>query len=310
MAPSDSSWPWLTELDQVLPDKAIDPVNEHDARESVPSLLSEHSSNIALVKKALKEDPLYHPLKHDDLWILRFLLSNKQKVKQAAKAAKSALAFRLKYNLDNKDLRSMNPKSILVDEEETPFAGSESLKRAWNLRCPGDSMTFCIPDERRGVVAFLCLANFRNDKETLKALTDDDIACVFIFCSEWSFQWLDYVTRKTGRLTKSVRFLDCLEYSIFQLSRSAFKRDAKIVGEMEDVYPQLLQSVICYNTPHWIHSIWVTFRPLIPSRVVEKVDMVEPRASEKEFKRLLKFMTKEQLPVSLGGDNTVCPAEW
>ena len=304
------SWPWLADLDQsLLPDKAIDPVNEYDTRESVPELLNEHASNIELVKEALKEDSLYEPFKHDDLWILRFLLSHKHKVKKATKAAKHALQFRNKHKLDEKDLRFIAPHSVPLGED-APFAGCESLKRAWNTRYPGDCIAFTIPDKQRGVAGFLRFADFKHDKETMKALTDADLAAVFIYLSEWTFQWLDYVTRKTGRLTKSARFTDFTGFSFFQVSRDAIKRDGKIMGEMEDVYPQLLHSLFMYNQPHWIHAIWATMRHIMPSRVVEKVDIVEPKENEKEFKRFLKFVAKEQLPVSLGGDNTVNPAEW
>lgn len=313
VAPPTTSFPWLADLDQVIPDKVIDPsvkTAEHDTRASVPELLSKHASNIDLVRVGLQEDPLYEPTKHDDLWILRFLLSHKQKVKKATKAARHALEFRNKHKLDERDLRFIAPHTIKNGNDETPFAGSESLKRAWRIRYPTDCLTFTIPDQTRGVVGFLRLADFKRDKKTMKALTDEDLAAVFIYLSEWTFQWLDYVTRKTGRLTKSVRFLDFSGFSMFQVSRDASKRDSKVMGEMEDVYPQLLHAVFFYNQPSWIQAFWATFRPIMPSRLVEKVDMIEPKHNEKEAKRLFQFVSKEQLPVSLGGDNTVHPAEW
>jgi len=304
------SWPWLADLDQVLPDKAIDPIDEYDIRESVPELLNEHSANIELVKEALKEDPLYEPFKHDELWILRFLLSHKQKVKKAIKAAKHALAFRKKHGLDEKDLRFIPPHAVPKGKDETPFAGCDSLKRAWNIRYPGDCITYAIPDKNRGVAGFLRFADFKHDKETMSLLSDEDLAAPFVYLSEWTFQWLDYVTRKTGRLTKSARFANFTGFSVWQVSRNATKRDGKIMGDMEDVYPQLLQSIYMYNTPHWVHALFATFRPLLPSRVVEKIDIVEPKDNEKEFKRLLRFVSKENLPVVLGGDNPVPPTEW
>mmetsp|Transcript_2877 Transcript_2877/g.6781 ORF Transcript_2877/g.6781 Transcript_2877/m.6781 type:complete len:160 (+) Transcript_2877:229-708(+) len=154
------SWPWLADLDQLLPDKAIDPVNEHDTRESVPDLLQEHASNIEQVKEALKEDPLYEPFKHDDLWILRFLLSHKHKVKKACKAAKHALAFREKHLLDKKDLRFIAPHSVPLGPEDTPFAGCSSLKKAWTTRYPNGCIVFTIPDQTRGVAGFLRFSAF------------------------------------------------------------------------------------------------------------------------------------------------------
>lgn len=304
------SFPWLADLDQLIPDKAMDPVDEYDTRDSVPELLTEHASNIELVKEALKDDPLYVPSKHDDLWILRYLLSHKQKVKKATKAAKHALEFRNKHNLDAKDIRSVAPHKVQFGEDETPFGGSDSMKRSWKIRHGGDSLVCTLPDERRGVCAFMRFKGMRNDKGILKELSDEDAASTFMYVSEWSFQWVDYITRKTGRLTKSARFGDMDGFSIFGVSREVKKRDGKIMGDMEDVYPQLLQSVFVYNVPSLVHTIWVTFRPLLPSRVVEKVDFIEPKTNKKEVSRLLRFMSKEQLPVSLGGNNPVNPVEW
>jgi hypothetical protein len=53
----------------------------------------------------LASDPLYEPNKHDDLWIVRFLLSHKQKVKAVTKAAQYTLQFRAKHQLDEVDIR-------------------------------------------------------------------------------------------------------------------------------------------------------------------------------------------------------------
>lgn len=304
------SWPWLADLDHTIPDKAIDPVNEFDVRASIPELLTEHSANIELVKEALKDDPLYEPFKHDEVWIVRFLLSHKHKVKKAIKAAKHAMEFRKKHGLDEKDLRFTPPHTIPHGEEDTPFAGCDSLKRSWNLRYPNDCIAFTIPDKNRGVAGFLRFAEFKHDKETMKALSDADLAAVFVYLSEWTFQWVDYVTRKTGRLTKSARFADFSGFSMWQVSREATKRDGKIMGDMEDVYPQLLQCIFLYNTPHWLHTFFAAMRPIMPARVVEKIDIVEPKTNEKEFKHCQQFVSKENLPVFLGGDNTVNPIDW
>jgi hypothetical protein len=79
---------------------------------------------------------------------------------------------------------------------------------------------------------------------------------------------------------------------------------------MEDVYPQLLHAIYVTNAPHWIHAVWALFRPIMPKRIVEKIDIIEPRDNEKEQKRLLKFISLGNLPTMHGGSNATEPILW
>lgn len=79
---------------------------------------------------------------------------------------------------------------------------------------------------------------------------------------------------------------------------------------MEDVYPQLLQALLIYNAPSWIQSTWSIFRPIMPKRVVEKIDIINPKKNAKEKNRLLAFLSEEDMPVALGGNNTTSPRDW
>jgi hypothetical protein len=44
--------------------------------------------------------------------------------------------------------------------------------------------------------------------ELAKNVAKEDWLPTCCYMSEWSFQWLDYITRTTGLLTKSVRFVE------------------------------------------------------------------------------------------------------
>jgi hypothetical protein len=79
---------------------------------------------------------------------------------------------------------------------------------------------------------------------------------------------------------------------------------------MEDVYPQLLHAIYIHEAPHWIHVIWSIVRRIMPKRVVEKIDVLEPKTNAGELKKVLRFIDIETLPESLGGKNTVPPHEW
>jgi hypothetical protein len=78
MTSGTSSWPWLKGVEVAVADP-IPPVNQYDDRPSVKELIEKHRQSIDQVQLGLKDDPLYDLSKHDDLWILRFVLSHKPK---------------------------------------------------------------------------------------------------------------------------------------------------------------------------------------------------------------------------------------
>lgn len=98
-------WAWMKGVDDVIADP-IAPVDANDARPSVKDLIEDHRKTICEIKSDLEKDPLYSPHKHDDLWILRFVLSHKSNSKVATQAAKTTLLFRQEHKLDEEDIRA------------------------------------------------------------------------------------------------------------------------------------------------------------------------------------------------------------
>jgi len=146
----------------------------------------------------LQDDALYNGEKHDDLWILRYILSRKT-VKASAAAAKATLAFREKYKLDQEDLRNF---------PFGPAAKSEAIQRCMKYGFQDnrkDVLISTVPDTKLGVILYTNHGAF-DQHGLVKNISEEDWLLVLIYISEWSFQWLDYVTRTTGRLTKSIRF--------------------------------------------------------------------------------------------------------
>jgi hypothetical protein len=269
---------------------AIDPVTPEDDRLSVKELIATHRESIDKIKVELDSDPLFdYPAKHDDLWILRFYLSHK-KVKPSVKAAKHTLLFRKEHNLDEKSLMS---------DPSPHLAKDGPLYEYWRDRSPNDSLVFSLPDKKRGVVGFFKFAGFVPGASSVVSKEAWDYA--FIYCSEWTHQRLDYVTRTTGLLTKSIRLIDMEGVGMKHMNRKDAKQDGDIMGLMEDCYPQLLQTIYICNAPMVIHAVWSVFRAIMPKRVISKIDIIEPRTNEKERKRLLKYITDDNLPLRFGG---------
>merc|ERR1712176_1392084 len=113
----------------------------------------------------------------------------------------------------------------------------------------------------------------------------------FIFITEWTHQWLDYVTRTTGRLTKTIRIMDISNVTMkrnFNMKLS--RREANIVNDMEDCYPQMLQKIFFIDPPTWVMGIWKIIKSLMPKRVIEKVDFINPKNVSKDLDKLTKYI--------------------
>jgi hypothetical protein len=275
----------------------MDPVCPEDDRPSVKDLIKEHADKIAKIKEALLDHPLYEESKHDDLWILRFWLSHK-KSKAAIDAAKHTLAFRKEYKLDEQDIRKVAPHQV-----------KEGMVRDYLDCWKDDAMIFTHPHPQRGVIVFLKLSSMDQHK-VVEMLTEDHWLPVFMYSSEFSHQWLDYVTRTTGRFTKSVRFIDLDGFALSSVNRTCSKRDGHVMGLMEDCYPQLLETIFACNPNLVIDVIWKMLRSLIPKRVVAKFDIMHPKENLNDRQKLFRHISETDLPCFYGGKNPISPHDW
>lgn len=221
-----------------------------------------------------------------------------KKIPAALEAAKYTLDFRKKHNLDDKDIRALAPHQVKMGK-------IKEYLDCWE----DDAMVFTRPHPQRSVICFLKIASMDQHK-VVEKLTDDYWLAIFMYCTEWSFQWLDYVTRTTGRLTKSVRFIDMEGISMSGFNRECSKRDGRAMGLMEDCYPQLLESLFACNAPTILDAIWKLAKVLLPQRVVTKFSFMRPKERVHDRERLFKHISEEDLPDFYGGKNTVNPHDW
>jgi CRAL/TRIO domain len=126
-------------------------------------------------------------------------------------------------------------------------------------------------------------------------------------CTSLKLQWLDYVTRTTGWLTKAIRIVDVKGMSLSKVNRECLKRNARYINTMEDCYPQLLQSLYFCHAPALFQNFWTTFRPILPKRLVSKVDLIDPEHRPSDCCKLLQHIDEEHLPERFGGKNKTWP---
>ena len=285
-AAASSPWKWV-DVDRHQEDP-LPPVTEDDDRPAVKDLILKHSDTIQQVRANIKDHPLYDAKKHDDLWVLRFVLSQK-KVKPATAAAISTLKYRQDKGYDERDIRGDWPGRT---------CSQEGVRKYWAC-LEEDALAFSIPHPDRGVALFVRFAGFDQHK-LVEDLTLEEWP--FSYCAEWTFQQLDSITRRTGRLTKSVRVVDLAGYRTNQMSRENINRDAADAKIFEDHYPQCLRSLFVCHAPTWLQVPFKLFRPLMPKRFIEKFNFINPSKNKKEAALFLKFMTVDHLPTRFGGN--------
>ena len=321
--------PWLRGITMPVADP-IKPVDANDNRMSVKELLKIHSVTIEETKKMLTGDKddegtkkgkasvataLYDPLKHDDLWILRFVLShaesqkNKKKVsdkavREVAEAAKTSLEMRDKYDLDKHDIR-FHPPSKTTDFTSLIDAGSVTAKcfqKQTTFMKENDAMVPKVPDVKRTV--FLCLQPALMDQHKLaKEFPFEEALPAALYFSEWSFQWYDYITRTTGRLTRTTRFIIMTGISQSNMNSDYRKRNSQVLSSVQDCYPQLLNKAFICGAPTWLMALFKVVKKVMPKRLVSKMDFVAPQKNTKDKGRVLEYMSEKDLPDHLGGTN-------
>jgi CRAL/TRIO domain len=293
-------WPWMKDCPFYITETPIPPVHAADDRPLLVDLFVQHRTLMDQVATELQAtEPLYNAQKHDDLWIVRFLLSHKLNVHKAIQAAKDTLLFRRTYKLDESDIRFAPPG---------PDVPNAALQR-YIKYCAPDMFQIVVPDAKLGVVVFLDIAGF-DQHGLVQNLHDDDWLPSSIYVAEFSHQWVDYLSRTTGRLTGSIRVVDASNLSLKSLNREWFRRDTKAMKVTENCFPQMLKMLFVCHGPSWIQAIWRLLRPLFPRRVVEKMDFIAPRTNDKERDRLLKYISLENLPARYGGKNDAWPLKF
>lgn len=265
-------------------------------RTSVPELIVEHAEQLAALRSAVCDDPLFDPKRHDEIWLLRFVLSHKSNIPASASAVRGCLAFRKQHNMDDPNLPICGPAALEVPE----------VAKLFSLMASPAAQLYYTPDANRGAILIITPAMV-NTHAIIDNLSIEEHFLEQRLAAEWLFRQGDETTRRTGYLTKYVRLVNLDGMTLSKLNRDFMKRLAAIAGQMEESYPQMLGRVFVCNAPGWMYAVFRTMRPLLPARVVEKVDFLAPRRHERDRDRLLQHVALEDLPEFLGGARTTWP---
>lgn len=335
----DFGWPWMKGAVDVTKTGVIAESSEasDDPRPLVKDLIDQYQESIAMVQVTLMESQqqqqqqqqLYSPEKHDALWILRFLLSHKNNTDRAVQAIQTTLQYRNKFQLDKKDIRSVPPQhrsQLPKDHAISRFFQTipatacipEQTEGETQLSPPPpprpgigwDGVTGVVPSiDKYGVVMYLNIASI-NPHELAKLPQEDWIAAMS-YVNEWQFQWNDYLTRTTGKLTKDTHIVDVAGISKEISNPTCRNKFTTATKTLSDCYPQNVGAYLVCHAPFWIQVPWKILRPLLPVRVVAKLDFLNPHKDPKDLQRILSAATpSSQLPTRFGGENPRWPPKF
>mmetsp|Transcript_4393 Transcript_4393/g.6335 ORF Transcript_4393/g.6335 Transcript_4393/m.6335 type:complete len:294 (-) Transcript_4393:137-1018(-) len=268
--------------------------DNNDHRPLIKDLIEEHAATIQTVKSDIQEDPLYDAKRYDDIWILRFVLSQKTAAR-ATKAAISTMHYREKNKLN--DLGDMRRNFLHPQQDDILM----DIQKKYLYCNPEWSFILCHFNEDKGLVKIVDMHK-AGMKEMAAELTKDDILLNYTYMNEAVYQILDEVTRRTGRLTKICNILYLgPDFSVRSFSPTYTRLDSKAAKMMQAFYPQMLGAVLVVDAPSTIGAVWKVMKPLFPKSVAEKFDFIYPSTKEKDVEPLLKYAAKEDLPKFLGG---------
>eukprot|EP00747_Dinoflagellata_sp_TGD_P065868 gnl/TRDRNA2_/TRDRNA2_154547_c0_seq2.p1 gnl/TRDRNA2_/TRDRNA2_154547_c0~~gnl/TRDRNA2_/TRDRNA2_154547_c0_seq2.p1 ORF type:complete len:544 (+),score=90.84 gnl/TRDRNA2_/TRDRNA2_154547_c0_seq2:125-1756(+) len=207
-------------------------------------LLKQHGDRIQKLLSSLRsagEDDVGAP-PFDEIWALRFLLSNKGEDEVAFKNAKETLAWRR----EKKDLIDAAREGKKLER----FAHIERMVAADYHGCTTS-----------GQPIYFLRAGILNLNALMEEIDADTIVDFTMYKKEVGFVLADEITRRTRVLTKIITVNDLNHISISSLSwiipDKRFQTMLSAVSRSSEVYyPQLLEKAVVINVPYIFYSLW------------------------------------------------------
>jgi len=276
--------------------------DEKDERPLVKDLLEQYASKIAELRVIIEKDDSYSKEHYDDIWMLRFLLSHK-KVSKASRAALHTMKFRQERKMN--ELGDIRHK--MTDCMDLQSHRQFDIHRKFNTFFKANTAFMVTqPDGDRGLVNIICLKDL-DMQGLVENMSRDEVLESYLLFNEIVYQILDEVTRRTGKLTKLFRISDLTDFPLRSVNAKYVKRDAAANKEMEDLYPQMLGTIVYVNAPGWANALWRVFKPFFPKRFLEKLAFVNPLKYPNDVKYFLKYISKDNLVERYGGNNSNWP---
>jgi len=228
---------------------------------SVDELMTAHAAAVATLRAAVAEDAHFASggtarVPYDDLWLLRFLLSNGKDAERAVRAT-------LKYRADNAAMLA-----LAADGAEHPQKAAMcalSISEIWQHPTLADEPVQLIR------------AGKSNVKRLMDTYSADEVVQYMNFQKEQAFLLCDEATRRTRRIVKMVSVVDMHSSRFSDNDNRFFKALGRASKESELFYPQLLAITVGINVPGYLNLIWPIAKRLMPAKTLAKFRICSAR---------------------------------
>ena len=223
------------------------------------NLVTTHRAEIAVLRAAL--DNVLTPA-HDNIWLLRFLLSSNMDTFKAEVRAREAI----KYRRLHRDVLAFAASS-------TPFPNEVKLSQ------------LLVQDVRvvNGTPRLLVYGGRSKLRELHETFTDQQVVDYILYTKERCHVIADAESRRTDRLVKMVTLIDLDGLSWFGFDRRFLRCISTADAMSEPCYPQLLGLATIVNAPIFVNVLWSIAQKIMPAATCEKVSF----APSKEVLELL-----------------------
>ena len=231
---------------------------------NIDDLLTQHADAIATLRKAVADDANLTS-EVDDIWLLRFILSN-----GSASKAEGPLRATLAYRAEHRER---------LAQAASEYSDPKHL----------DMSKYSIADLLPAHVTSLSnepILVVRVGRSDVKALmdryTEDEVVDSLNYSKETAFRRCDQATRETRRLVKMITVLDMAAMKLSGNDKRFMKALGRSSREAEVRYPQLLALTVPINAPFFIGLLWGIGKRFLPARTLAKMRFCGSRDSCKQ----------------------------
>ncbi|KAJ3285608.1 hypothetical protein HDU79_007202 [Rhizoclosmatium sp. JEL0117] len=251
---------------------------------NLSSLLNAHATEIAQLRERISD--VIDPSRHDEIWLLRFLLSNK-----TVDAAETACRFTINW---------YKTHAAVI---ETVMAGGKAPKED---EINVFQVTNFHKETTKGEPIFYVRVGLCNNKGLMDNVSHDDFVNFTIFNRMKALEACAKATKEQNRLVKIITVIDMQNFNV---TRGNDLRFFKAIGESskisEKMFPQLLGRSVMANMPSTLLFLFNTiFKPLLSKKTQEKLVFCPGVVSGKPLdacQYIARVLKPEDVPSFIGG---------
>jgi len=251
----------------------------------VDELLKEHASTIEALRVKLLDEPHYDAAVHDELFVLRFVLSNG--------AAKAEVPLRETIKWRHENAASLTEAATGVRQAKHDAMGKLSIADLLDVTTLQDEPILVVRTGRSNV------------KALMDAYTEDEVVEYLNYSKETAYARCDATTRRTRRLVKMITILDMAASKISGNDRRFMRALGRSSKEAEVHYPQLLALTVPVNPPAFVNLLWGVAKHFLPQRTLAKMRFCGARDTTRQSVAECPFagrnFTADTLCTFLGG---------